>query len=96
MTNRAPAPKSRSSKSAQTSRDHGNGRSVINCKARLFASSSGSRGGKFQRALVDSEKNKVGTRRRLPAFALEKVLVILFLPPNGRDEGKAPGKNGPR
>src|SRR5947207_1896282 len=41
MTRRAPAPNKRSSKRTQSSRDHGNGRSVINSKARLPAISSG-------------------------------------------------------
>src|SRR5262249_29644853 len=45
ITSRAPAPKSLSSKSAHTSRDHGNGRSVISCNTRLPWSSSALNGG---------------------------------------------------
>jgi hypothetical protein len=38
--------------------------------------------------LIDSEENKIVSRRGLPALALEKILVILLLPPDRGDEGE--------
>ncbi len=59
ITTRAPAAKSRSSMIAQTSRDHGNGRSVINSNARFPGISSGPTGSHFHRTLVDPEENQI-------------------------------------
>src|SRR5437763_10800512 len=41
---------------------------------------------KIERSFVDSEKDNVGARRRLAPFAFEKILVVLFLPPDRREE----------
>src|SRR5437763_15603382 len=41
---------------------------------------------KIERSFVDSEKDNVGARRRRAPFAFEKILVVLFLPPDRREE----------
>ena len=41
----------------------------------------------LERALIDAEKDKIRTRRRLPAFALEKILEVLLLPPDRGEKG---------
>ena len=48
----------------------------------------------LQRALVDPEKNKIGPGSGLATLPLEKILVILLLPPNRGDEGKVGQKMG--
>ena len=86
MTIRAPAAKSRSSRSAQTSRDQGKGFAVMNWKARLFASSSGEKRRQLERALVDPEKNEVVARRRFAAFLSQQILETLARPPDRGEE----------
>jgi hypothetical protein len=36
--------------------------------------------------LIDSEENKIGWRRRFPAFAPEQILKALFAAPRRRDK----------
>src|SRR5438067_2210046 len=84
MTNRAPAPNKRSSKRAQTSRDHGKGRSVISSKARLPAMSSGPTASNC----IDCQKNEIITRGGLTAFPAQRVLKTLLAPPRHRNEGQ--------
>src|SRR5436309_13840498 len=54
----------------------------------------------LQCALVDPEENKIGWRRRLPAFPPKEVLKTLFTAPRRRDEWNAwekmTGKNQAR
>ena len=60
----------------------------INCSARLLAISSAEIFPKCHRLLVDPEKNKVLSRRRLPTFASQNIVEGPLCAPDNGQEGK--------
>jgi hypothetical protein len=86
ITSRAPAANNWSSMIAHTSRDHGNGRSFINCRARFPSSSSGRNGGRSSVFWSIPRKTKSGPDGSGAALALQIIFEALLARPQPRKE----------